>query len=320
MREPAMEQGGRRFPLWGGPRVPATPAVVAHREHIVAAGRSRNYLLVTAAASPAGAAGALPSVAAAPAAVLVVLHGSNQTGQSVRKFSGHSFDVLAADGHVAVVYPDGLKKLWNHDRAGAQAADDVAFMGALVDHFHRLHGPVPVIMAGFSNGGQLVIRLIHEIPHKLHGAAIVGATLPRPGGLVFADRELPLPVLLMHGTRDPVVPYRGEGWFGGLFGHKRGPSAPETAAYFAARNGITAPPVHTVLPHRPESGKTHVTLTRYEQGGLAPVALHTVVGGGHVVPNAHSRAIFVLGRTTRDISAVAALKEFFPVLLPQPPN
>ena len=275
-----MGRGGHGFQLWGSPGASAPPGSGGPAtKQIFAAGRNTDL--------PAGH--GQPHTCrpcAAPAAVLIVLHGSNQTGQSVRMFSGHSFDVLARDGRVAVVYPDGLKKLWNHDKTGAQAADDVAFMGALVDHFHRLHGPVPVVIAGFSNGGQLAIRLIHEIPRKLHGAAIVGATLPRPGGLVFADEFLPLPVLLIHGTHDPVVPYGGEGWFGSLFGrnrvdrrHRRRPRI--------LRPGTGSRPLrgHRCCRIAPESGRTKVTLTRYEQEGLAPVALYTVVGGGHVVPN-----------------------------------
>lgn len=156
-------------------------------------------------------------------------------------------------------------------------------MEALADHFHALHGPVPVIVLGFSNGGQLVIRLVHEIPGKIRGAALVGATLPRTGGMPFADILQPLPVLLVHGTHDMVVPYGGEGWFGGLFGRQRGPSAPETAEYFATRNKIMVASTRTVLPHRKESGRTSVILTSYKQEGIPPVALYTVVGGGHVL-------------------------------------
>lgn len=293
-----------------GTRILLAPSVSSRSESLVVAGRSRTYLLVEPTPDAVGH--------SQPAAVLIVLHGSSQTGQAVRSFSGNSFDSLAAEGHVAVVYPDGLKKRWNHNKTAREATNDVAFMDALAGHFHALHGQVPVIVVGFSNGGQLVIRLIHEIPQKLSGAAIVGATLPRPGGLAFADKSQPLPVMLIHGTRDPVVPYGGEGWFASLLGRPRGPSAPETAAYFAARNGITAAPKTTVLPHRPESGRTSVRLTRYEQPGLAPVALYTVVGGGHVVHNRHRKAIIVAGRTTQDISAVEALAQFFPVLSQQP--
>ncbi|AIY01543.1 hypothetical protein ART_1944 [Arthrobacter sp. PAMC 25486] len=248
-----------------------------------------------------------------PSAVLMVLHGSSQTGQAVRSYSGNSFDLLALHGPTVVVYPEGVNKLWNHNSAAPRAADDVAVMAALADLFRTLHGPVPVIIAGFSNGGQLLIRLIHEIPDKFDGAAIIGATLPRPG-LAFADQRLPLPVMLVHGTHDLVVPYGGEGWFGRFIGRKRGPSAPETAQYFATRNNITSAPSHKVLPHRRESGRTSVTATSFEQEGRAPVRLYTVAGGGHVVPNRHRKAIFLAGRTTQDISIVEALAEFFPVL------
>lgn len=277
-------------------------------ESIEQGGMKRTFLLVRSAPNPAA------NSPAKSAAVLIVLHGSSQTGRNVRAFSGHSFDALAAGGQVAVVYPDGLKKLWNHAQAGTSASDDVAFMAALVDHFHRRYGNIPVIVAGYSNGGQLVIRLIHEIPDKLDGAAIISATLPRPGGLAFADKGLPLPVVLIHGTHDFVVPFRGEGrWWGGG-ARNRGPSALDTAQYFAARNGITDAPMEAVLPHRPESGRTWVRALRYAQADRSPVTLYMVVGGGHVVPNRHKPAIFVLGRTTQDLSAVDAVAEFFPVL------
>ncbi len=268
-------------------------------------GRARTFS--TATAAPAGE----EDAPATPSAVLLVLHGSSQTGLQVRAFSGKSFDSLAAGGHVAVVYPDGLKKAWNHAARDAHTVDDVAFISALADHFHALYGPVPVIAAGYSNGGQMVIRLIHELPDKLDGAAIVSATLPRPGGLAFADKGLPLPVLLIHGTRDLVVPYRGEGRFWGRWARHPGPSAPDTARYFARRNGITEAPSETVLPHRPASGRTWVRALAYAQPGHAPVTLYTVVGGGHVVPNRRKRAIFVLGRTTQDLSAMEAVADFF---------
>lgn len=298
----------------------AFPGVVGKTMKIMVGGQKRTYLLVARDASPASNPADAAAISqgqgrAKVSAVLLVLHGSSQTGQAVRSYSGNSFDHLAETGRVAVVYPDGFRKQWNHNKSAPETTNDVAFMEALADHFHAQHGPVPVIVAGFSNGGQLVIRLIHEMPDKIHGAALVGATLPRAGGIPFADKLQPLPVMLVHGTHDMVVPYGGEGWFGSLFGRQRGPSAPETAQYFAARNRILAAPTRTVLPHRKESGRTSVTLTRYEQEGTAPVALYTVVGGGHVLPNRRRKAIFIAGRTTQDITVAEALSAFFPILL-----
>lgn len=278
------------------------PGVLSRTEGVLVSGQERTFLLVTAEEqSPI-------------TAIVVVLHGSSQTAKAVRAFSGNSFDHLAAAGNVAVVYPEGLKKRWNHNDAVRNASDDIAFMAALADQLHAQYGPVPLVMAGFSNGGQFLIRLVHEMPGKLHGVGIIGATLPWAGNSAFVDNYEPLPLLLVHGTHDLVVPYRGEGWFRSLLGRRRGPSALETAQYFATRNGITTEPSSTVLPHRKESGRTSVTLRCFLEDGLPEVRLYTVVGGGHVVPNRHRKAIFVAGRTTQDISVADALRDFFPVL------
>ncbi len=271
------------------------------RRQATVGGRQRSYLQLDPHLPEGGA----------PSALVIVLHGSSQTGRSVRAFSGHSFDSLARDFGAVVVYPDGVKKLWNHNRPTDAAADDVAFMAVLSRDFRSRHGRRPVYIAGFSNGGQLLIRLIHEIPDSFDGAAIIGATLPRPADMHFVDLHRPMPVLLVHGTHDMVVPYGGEGWLGSLIGRKRGPSALETAQYFAARNNVTAAPTVTVLPHRRESGRTSVTLTAFEQEGRERVWLFTVAGGGHVVPNRNRKAIFLAGRTTQDVSVPEAMAEFW---------
>ncbi|MGA7204578.1 MAG: hypothetical protein WBX27_08125 [Specibacter sp.] len=289
-----------------------------HTERITVAGRIRKFLVVTGAPVQGSTEGSetTPAAHAHPSAVLLFLHGSHQNGHSLRRFSGASFDDLASDGRVAVVYPHAVRWLWNHGNDDERHADDVAFMAALADHFRALYGPVPVIAAGYSNGGQMVIRMIHEIPEKFDGAAIVSATLPRPGGLEFVDKHMPMPVVLIHGTHDLVVPYRGESGFWGLGSKNRGPSAPQTAEYFAARNKIFGGPVISDIPSRPESGRTKVILSSHDQDGCPPVALYTVAGGGHVVPNPATRAVTLLGRTTRDINTADIVAEFFPALRP----
>lgn len=279
--------------------------VQSRRHRLDHGGRVRSYLHV---APEVESGRALP--------VVLMLHGSSQNGQSIRSFSGGAFDRLAMKGLANVVYPDGLKKSWNHASNDVLQVNDVAFISALIDHLRAQLGPVPVIIAGYSNGGQLLIRLIHEIPEKFDGATIISATLPRPGGLAFRDQHRPMAVLALHGTSDRVVRYQGEGSFWGRFARRVGPSAPETAAYFARRNGIQAQPVVTELEHRRGSRHTRVVSSDFSQAGRLPVRLFTIVGGGHVVPNRRKRAIFVLGRTTRDVSAVEEMTRFFPELSP----
>jgi polyhydroxybutyrate depolymerase len=285
------------------------------------AGRRRSYTL----AEPPGA---------GPGSGLVlVFHGSKQTGEKFRAFTGNSFDALASTGGAVVAYLDGYQGHWNDSRAASSFAartenvDDVAFTEAMISKIQASHraGSSKVYAAGFSNGGQMVIRLIHQVPGLLAGAAIIAATQPAPDNFLLADAPpLPLPVALIHGTRDPIVAYEGGAmnWWARRVFRVGGTSlsAPQTAAYFAARNAITQPSSATNLPHHRESGKTSVTRTNYQQDGKLPVTLYTVHAGGHTIPGPR-KAPFILGRTTHDLNAAEAIGQFFGLmLLPEPPK
>ena len=269
-------------------------------ETITVAGRARTYTLVT----PDG--GDYDRL-------LLAFHGSKQQGGIFRQFTGNAFDRL---GGTAVAYLDGFRRNWNDARLGSrfparrEEIDDVAFAEAVVK---RAGDGRETYAAGFSNGGGMVIRLLHERPDLLAGGAVISAQQPAPDNFLVPGRPVvPKPVVLFHGTRDRIVPYDGgqmAGW--ARFAFKVGGamlSAPETAAYFAARNGITAPPVTAGLPAG--DGRTTVSRTDYRQDGHAPVTLYTVHGGGHTVPGPKP-APALMGRTATDVHAARAIAEFF---------
>lgn len=279
-------------------------------------GRTRTYTL---AAPPDGNADSL----------LLVFHGSKQTGEKFRAFTGYSFDAPAATGNTVVAYLDGYKNQWNDARkasnfpARTENINDVAFAKAMIDLLsgsHRIDRS-RVYAAGYSNGGAMVIRLIHEIPGSLAGAAILAATQPAPENFLGTGAPAaPLPVLLMHGTRDHIVPYAGGlmSWWVRLVFRVGGRalSAERTAAYFAARNKITVPAITTTLPHDKKSGKTSVTRTDFRQDGKPPVVLYSVHGGGHTIPGP-AKAPFVLGATSHDVNTADVLGEFFGLTSPR---
>ena len=274
---------------------------------ITAAGQERTLTIV----------GPQPPVAAAPA--ILYFHGSNQTAASGRAFTGGTFDALAARG-VVIAYLDGYKRNWNDARASSDFAarrdgiDDVAFAIATIDRLARDYGidRSRVYAVGFSAGGALVIRLVHAIPALLAGAAIIAATQPVPANFLLADAPpAPLPLVLFHGTRDPLVPYGGG--MASLWGFRPrglGLSAPATADYFAARNGITVAPESRRLTPHAGNGRTTVERTDYRQDGHAPVTLFTIHGGGHVVPGPQ-RAPRIMGRSTDQLVAADAIADFF---------
>lgn len=266
-------------------------------DSLVIDGRKRTYTVV---AGPA------------PRAVLLVFHGSRQSGVVHRRFTGGSFDALARTHDAAVVYLDGHAGNWNDARresrfkARRENVDDVAFTRAVVDRLGV--DPGRVLAVGYSNGGQMVMRLTHETPQPLAGAAVIAATMPTPEHFLL-DGVTPaaIPMLLIHGTKDRIVPYAGGGlawWARALFkvgGSNR--SMPETAAYFAAANGLDVAPTTAVVA---SDGATTVERLEYRADNRPPVTLYTVIGGGHTIPGPKA-APFVVGRTSTAVDTATLL-------------
>jgi polyhydroxybutyrate depolymerase len=251
---------------------------------VEAGGRTRTFVAVGETAGPA------------ERPLILVFHGSKQTGESHRRFTGRSLDTLAAEGRAVVAYLDGYRSNWNDARvqsafpARRENVDDIAFARAVVSSLARSHriDTGSVVAVGFSNGGQMVIRLLHEAAELLAGAVIVAATMPERENFAaeFSDRtDHPVPVAIVAGTADPIIPFQGgrmPWWARKVFTiGGRTLSAVGTAEYFARRNGITTPPRRTE-PAVPT--KLPVETLAYREDRRPPVTLYVVRGGGHTVP------------------------------------
>jgi polyhydroxybutyrate depolymerase len=266
-------------------------AVTVDEQHLDLDGRRRTPRVVR------------PAAPAPDALLVLALHGSNQDGGKLRRSSGGTFDALAADHGAVVVYPDAHGGLWNDarrsipGRARAEGVDDVGFLTAVLDQVADRYGLADrrAVVAGYSNGGQMALRLLFQTSGRLRGVVLFGAALPTPDDLVVEDRGDRVPITVVQGTKDPIVPFAGGTV--SLFGFRpRGTVLPatESAHRLAQRNGLDAEPLTWDVP-----GRSAVRVTRYD--GAAPVTLYAVEGGGHVVPNRHTRGLSLLGRTTRTI-------------------
>ncbi|MEU3648384.1 dienelactone hydrolase family protein [Lentzea sp. NPDC034063] len=261
----------------------------------------------------------------APGRTLVlVFHGSKQTADKHRAFTGNAFDDLTADGAAVLAYLDGYRGNWNDARREASFAarkeniDDVEFVKTVIERLRVTHGvdPRKVFAVGYSNGGQMVMRLVHEVPELISGAAVFAATMATTENFLIENAPaVPMPILLVHGTKDPIVSFGGGtfNWWQKLVfkvgGRNR--SAPETARYFADRNGITSPPVTTTLAKpRGSADPTTVERTDYRQTGRQPVVFYAIDQGGHTIPGP-AKAPGVLGKTSHGMNAAHAVGTFF---------
>lgn len=240
-------------------------------------GRDRTFIVVT------------PDSLPAQPPALLYFHGSLQNGNVARNFTGRIFDDLAVRAGVVLVYPDGIHRHFNDTRLRLQektrelSIDDVGFTRAIVDWLveHRSVDASRVHACGYSNGGQMVMRLLHDAPGLLAGAATFAATMPAPGNRVggLGGVSVPTPYLAMHGTADFIVKYEG-GTAGLDAAHNRGVlvSAFESAEYFATANGLDESD-HETVP-----GPEGVTVDRWAREGVPSVELWSIEGMGHVVP------------------------------------
>ena len=284
--------------------------LTATRGSVTVAGATRTFTLV----------GTATPGEAKP--LVLVFHGSGQTGDKHRAFTGGVFDALAARGAL-VAYLDGHRGNWNDARresrfpARRADIDDVGFARAVIATFasDRRVDPGRVYAVGYSNGGQMVIRLAHETPDLLAGVTVIAATMPAPENFLLGQAPpAPLPVLLIHGTKDPIVSYQGGtmNWALRTLFKVGGSSwsATRTARYFAERNGISTEPTTTLLPKKIATDPTEVERTTYEAQGVPPVVLYTIHRGGHTVPGPSS-APAVVGKTSHQIDTADVITEFF---------
>ena len=233
-----------------------------------------------------------------PDTLLLVLHGSRQSGNVMRNFTDRTFETLGA----TVAYPDGVEHHFNALRTGFNETarslniDDVGFLRKVVEH----HAPRRVIGIGFSNGGQMVMRLLFDAPGLLDGAATFGASMPVESNTCVGTSDYqPTPLVSVQGTADPLVPYNGGE--AGIGGNNRGQtrSAINSAQFFAELNSCEW-----------RGSSTSGALRIDDWHGPAPVRLLTIDGFGHMVPVAKPLDPR-LGPGTDDITGGEVIQRFF---------
>lgn len=271
-------------------------------------GLQRHYLVHRPAT---GGNGALPAV--------LVFHGGGGSAENTASSLG--FDRLADSAGFVAVYPDGYEKSWNDGRggdtkSGAAGVDDAGFVSAVIDRIIAEDGVDPgrVYATGISNGGMFTEYLGCRLSGKLAAIAPVAGPLPAADESSCAPSH-PLPVLEIHGTTDPIVPYNGgpvrvTSGHGGGAGSSPVLSVDATQQFWRDKD-TCAPAVTSALPQRTDDG-TSVTVHTAACAGSAQVQLYSVTDGGHTWPGGPQYLPQVLiGKVSHQFDATSVVWQFF---------
>jgi len=251
--------------------------------------------------------------------LLILLHGGGGTGESMVKLTRGGFNTLAEKEDFIIAYPDGIENHWNDGRgltqyrAHRENIDDVSFISDLIDHLDKALSidDTRVYAAGISNGGMMAQRLACEMTGKIAAIGVIASAMSE-NLHSFCKPSQPIPVLLISGTEDPLVPF--EGGEVGLFAKNYGAvlSVAETKEFWVENNGCSPNPQTSYEPDVDPADGTKVKKEFYRGCSEdAEVILYVIEGGGHTWPGGQQYLPEkIIGRTCRDVDANAVLLDF----------
>ncbi len=255
-----------------------------------------------------------------PAPLVLVLHGGGGEGRRFDQSTTQGTLTAAADRHgVVLVFPEGIRKQWNDGRTEIfktrKAHDDVGFISKVIDTMVKNYGidPTRVYATGISNGGFMSVRLSMDLTEKI--AAVAPVTAQMTKALKDKTPKLPISIMIVNGTKDPLVPFGGGHIRLFRFGRSRGKilSTAATIERFRRHNGCGKTPEKHMLPDRDPDDGTTVAIDRYAGGkDGTEVILVKVIGGGHTWPGGKQYLKpRIIGAVSRDIDASEMILQFF---------
>ena len=245
--------------------------------------------------------------------VVLAFHGGQTHPEFMRRFCG--LDALAAAGQAIVVYPAGTGSredilTWNGGNCCGQAmidaADDVGFVGALLDALaarlpvdgRRIHA------TGMSNGAMMAYRLAAEMADRIASIAPVAG----PMALAAIAPARPVPVLHFHGTLDQFTPLEGGVGRRSVTRVSHRPVV-EGILDWVHANGCPPEPRRDPIPCTDDG----ITVERFTWGpGRAgtEVVFYRLDGGGHTWPGRPPDSFF-LGPCALSLDANRLIWDFF---------
>lgn len=265
----------------------------------------------------------VPESADGPMPVVLSYHGFTQSSEAQAELSRLE-SAAETDGFIAV-FPqgsqpdDGAPPYFNIETIDEPAlAEDVEFTEAVLDEIEAEHcvDRSRIYAMGWSNGGMFASTLACQLSDR------IAAVAPVAGVLMLDDcGERSVPILITHGTADPLVPFDGDD-----------PDHLRNAAVMLGANEIEAEMfggadldvlayvdmwvAHNGCDLEPATEEVASEVTVFEYGSCesgADVVFQVVDGGGHAWPGTafDEGRTANLGYATTAIDVTADALEFF---------
>jgi len=234
--------------------------------------------------------------------LIISLHGGFASPKG--QFHLADFRPIADKDKFLVICP--ASKHIFHDGKNNGGIDDVKFIDQIItyaiDTYHA--DPERVYVTGISNGGFLTSRLACELSNKIAAVAVVAATMDSDQG--YAPVK-PMPVIYMHGSKDPVFSGKGGKFFGRKFY-----SFDQVLKVWADLDKCDPKPIVTNIPDAAGDSTSVIKEEYTNQANGFKVIVYNIINGGHTWPGGWQYLPqFLVGKTTKNLNACQEIWNFF---------
>ena len=235
-----------------------------------------------------------------PTPLLISLHAAALRPQAQMEISG--WNQLADEHGFIIVYPSGseIPRVWPMGLRSLPR--DVKFISDLIDKLEAEYNidPNRIYADGISNGGGMAFALSCKLSDRISAVGAVAAAQNLPWDRCGDAR--PVPTVVFHGTADKFAPYLGGS---SPVSPDPFPNIPDWTAQVAQRNHCQGNPIEV----RITPDVRRLAYSNCSQN--ADVVLYSIEGGGHAWPGGKPLPEWIVGPTTREISACKEMWDFF---------
>jgi polyhydroxybutyrate depolymerase len=215
------------------------------------------------------------------------------------------FRPIADTANFIVVHPDGsfqpgstTTQFWNVGFFPS-AIDDIDFLERVIDSISARYyvNHTRVYSTGMSNGGFMSYELACQSDRFAAIASVTGSMTTQT--VNNCNPSKPMPVMQIHGTADPTVPYAGNT---GLL------PVDSVVSYWVNYNNCPTPATFDSIPNTIITDNSNAEHYVWAPGdSSAAVEFYKVINGAHTWPGAS----YIIGVTCQDFKASKEIWRFF---------